>query len=166
MSVDFMRASLASDRREMEGILRATVPPEWPDIPEAVELRLSQVEAEPALESWLLRAMVRRSARVMVGHIGFHGAPAADDAIPRAPCTAEFGYEVFQPFRRQGYAREASVAMMDWARERGDLERFVLSISPDNVASQALAAHLGFVRIGSQIDEVDGLEDVLERWVG
>jgi RimJ/RimL family protein N-acetyltransferase len=37
----------------------------------------------------------------------------------------------------------------------------VLSIRPDNTASQALAAGLGFVRIGSHIDDVDGLEDIL-----
>jgi RimJ/RimL family protein N-acetyltransferase len=40
--------------------------------------------------------------------------------------------------------------------------KFVLSIRPDNAASQALAAELGFVRVGSHPDEVDGLEDVLE----
>ena len=35
---------------------------------------------------------------------------------------------------------------------------FLLSISPDNAASLAIAAKLGFTRIGEQMDEVDGLE--------
>jgi RimJ/RimL family protein N-acetyltransferase len=52
--------------------------------------------------------------------------------------------------------------MMRWARQTHGVIRFILSIRPDNTASQALAAQLGFVRIGSHIDEVDGLEDVLE----
>jgi hypothetical protein len=40
---------------------------------------------------------------------------------------------------------------------------FVMTIRPDNVASQSLARGLGFVRRGFHIDEVDGVEDVLER---
>ena len=51
---------------------------------------------------------------------------------------------------------------MGWARECHGVLRFVMTIRPDNVASQSLAASLGFVRIGSHIDEVDGLEDILE----
>ena len=52
---------------------------------------------------------------------------------------------------------------MRWAHQVHGVTRFVLSIRPDNTASQALAAGLGFVRIGSHIDEVDGLEDILEH---
>jgi hypothetical protein len=37
-----------------------------------------------------------------------------------------------------------------------------MSIRPDNVPSQAVAAQLGFVRGGSHVDEVDGLEQVHE----
>lgn len=37
-----------------------------------------------------------------------------------------------------------------------------MTIRPDNRPSQALTAQLGFVRIGSHIDDVDGLEDILE----
>ena len=52
---------------------------------------------------------------------------------------------------------------MHWAHLAHGVARFVMTIRPDNVPSQALAAGLGFVRIGSHIDEVDGLEDILER---
>ena len=55
------------------------------------------------------------------------------------------------------------MALMRWAHEDHGVTRFVLSIRPDNTASQNLAASLGFARIGSQRDEVDGLEDILER---
>ena len=55
------------------------------------------------------------------------------------------------------------MALMRWAHEDHGVTRFVLSIRPDNTASQNLAASLGFARIGSHLDEVDGLEDILER---
>ena len=110
--------------------------------------------------------MVLRERGVMVGHIGFHTAPGAEYLRPYAPGGVEFGFTVFPAFRRQGYAREASRALMSWANQDYGVTRFVLTVGPDNVASQALAAQLGFVRIGSHIDEVDGLEDILEHRVG
>jgi RimJ/RimL family protein N-acetyltransferase len=39
------------------------------------------------------------------------------------------------------------------------------SIRPDNVASLGTIAPFGFVRVGEQWDEVDGLEIVYERAV-
>jgi ribosomal-protein-alanine N-acetyltransferase len=106
--------------------------------------------------------MILPETRVMVGHIGFHTAPGPDYLEPYSPGAVEFGFTVYRPFRRQGYAREASVAMMDWAHRLHGVNRFVLCISPDNIPSQSLAAQLGFVQIGSHLDEMDGPEDVLE----
>ena len=51
---------------------------------------------------------------------------------------------------------------MRWALLAHGVTRFAMTIRPDNHPSQALASQLGFVRIGSHIDEVDGLEDILE----
>ena len=54
---------------------------------------------------------------------------------------------------------------MRWAAEQPDVTCFVLSISPENAASLALAQKLGFVRIGEQMDEVDGLEWIFQQVV-
>jgi RimJ/RimL family protein N-acetyltransferase len=124
--------------------------------------RLGQLQDDPTLQPWLVRAMVPRDSRVMVGYIGFHAAPGAQYLQPYSPEAVEFGYTVFPPYRRQGYAREASFALMRWATGHHGVTRFVLSIRPDNIASQSLAASLGFVRIGYHIDVVDGLEDILQ----
>ena len=110
-----------------------------------------------------MRALVLRERRVMVGCIGFRTAPGAEYLQPYSPGGVEFGFTVYPPFLRQGYAREASKALMHWAHQVHGVTRFVMIIRPDNTASQALAAGLGFVRIGSHIDEVDGLEDILEH---
>ena len=101
-------------------------------------------------------------ARVMVGHIGFHTAPDPDYLRSLSPGGVELGLSVFPPFRRQGYAREAAIAMVHWAHQTHGVIGFVMSIRPDNTPSQGLAAELGFVRIGSHIDEVDGIEEILE----
>lgn len=163
MTPAFLRASLESRFREAEHAMELALPRDWPgDAGDVLALRLKQLEADPGLHPWLLRAIALRDTRVMIGHIGFHTRPGADYLRPFSPGAVEFGFTVFPTFRRQGYAREASLALMRWARETHQVTKFVLSIRPDNTASQALAAQLGFVRIGSHFDEVDGREDVLE----
>jgi RimJ/RimL family protein N-acetyltransferase len=167
MTPAFLRASLEGKIRQAEALIGLSVPEGWPgEAAGVLSLRLKQLEADPALQPWLLRAMGDCMAGVMVGHIGFHTAPGAEYLQGFSPAAVEFGFEVFPPFRRQGYAREASLALMRWARETHAVKNFVLSIRPDNTPSQLLAAQLGFVRIGSHLDEVDGIEDVLELRMG
>jgi RimJ/RimL family protein N-acetyltransferase len=52
--------------------------------------------------------------------------------------------------------------MMHWAHTERSVETFVLSISPENRPSLAMAAKLGFERVGSRMDEIDGEEWVFE----
>jgi L-amino acid N-acyltransferase YncA len=47
--------------------------------------------------------------------------------------------------------------MLGWARAQG-VVACLASVSPDNVASLATVRRLGFVKVGEQIDEEDGLE--------
>lgn len=163
MTPAFMRASLKHSVLEASRHMQLTLPEGWPgEYTNVLSLRLKQLEDDPAYQPWSLRAMALRGAGIMVGHIGFHTAPGADYLLPYSPGAVEFGFCVYPSFRRQGYAREASVALMGWARQAHKVRSFVMTIRPDNLASQALAAQLGFVRIGSHIDEVDGLEDILE----
>jgi RimJ/RimL family protein N-acetyltransferase len=163
LTPEFLRAMLRHDLAEAERILGFPLPDGLLDSTDVMALRLEQLESNPSLQPWLLRALVLRERRVMVGHIGFHTAPGADYLQPYAPNGVEFGFTVYAPFLRQGYAREASKALMQWAHQVHGVTRFVVTIRPDNAPSQALAAGLGFVRIGSHIDEVDGLEDILEH---
>lgn len=162
LTPEFLRAFLDHDLAEAARILGAPLPEGLLDSTDVMALRQQQLEADPSLQPWLLRAIVLRDRREMIGHIGFHTAPGAEYLEPYSPGAVEFGFTVYPPFCRQGYAREASLAMMRWAHQVHGITNFVLTISPDNTASQTLAAGLGFVRIGSHIDEIDGLEDILE----
>ena len=159
----FLRAMLEGDLAKAERVLGMPLPDGLGDSNDAFALRLEQLEVEPAFQSWSIRAISLQEPRRMIGHIGFHTGPDPEYLRQIAPGGVEFGFTVYPPFQRQGYAREASLALMDWAHQVHGVTRFVLSIRPDNTASQALAAKLGFVRIGSHMDEADGLEDILEH---
>lgn len=158
ISPSFLEALLAGRPFIAEGIGRLSLPRGWPDEHDErlLQVRLQDMRDDPDTQLWLLRAMVIRRDRLrpMVGHIGFHGSPK-DGSL-------ELGYTVMPQYRRQGYAREAALGMMDWAAREHAVNRFLVSISPDNEPSLALADKMGFKRIGEQIDPEDGLEYVCE----
>jgi [ribosomal protein S5]-alanine N-acetyltransferase len=160
MTLDFMRASLRGDLAGAERHIGLRLPITWPDMGSVLALRLGQLESDPALEPWLLRAVGLRSNREMVGHIGFHSSPGAAYLEQWSPGGIEVGFAINPAHRRKGYAREAAVALMQWARDVHGVTSFVVTISPLNDASQALAKDLGFVRVGAHVDEIDGPEDV------
>jgi RimJ/RimL family protein N-acetyltransferase len=113
---------------------------------------------EPEAQRWLVRALVRRRDTVMIGHAGFHGPPGSHGL---ATGQAEFGYTVFPEYRGRGYATEAAVALMEWAKGEG-VQGFVASVAPSNEPSLAIVCKLGFVQTGEQWDEEDGFELVFE----
>ena len=173
MSRAFLEATVAGDLVTAGAVLGAEVPDVWLAATDLAALRLGQM-TDADLEPWLLRAIVARATGSMVGHIGFHGPPGMAHLDAWLPGAAEFGFTVFEDHRRLGYAREASVALMDWATDVHGVTDFVLTIAPGNTASQTLAAGLGFRRLGSWDDPDDGPEDILgltrrvlqdERWL-
>jgi len=158
LSPEFLRASLREEVARVETLLGLSVPADWFAEQWLIKLRLAQLEADPGLQPWLLRAIGLRETGQMVGHIGFHTAPGPAYLREIAPEGIEYGYTVYSSFRRQGYAREASETLMSWAHTRHAVNDFVVTIAPDNQASRRLSESLGFVRVGDHIDAVDGLE--------
>lgn len=74
----------------------------------------------------------------------------------------EVGYAVDPAFRRQGYARAALVALLERAKTQGSVRLVRATITPENVASRALVSQYGFVEVGEQWDDEDGVELVYE----
>jgi RimJ/RimL family protein N-acetyltransferase len=101
-----------------------------------------------------------RDQRKVVGYINCHTKPGDPYMQTFSPHGVELGFEIFPLFRRQGYAREACIALMEWANQAHRISEFVVSIAPDNRPSQGLAKSLGFIKVGSRMDELDGLEEV------
>jgi RimJ/RimL family protein N-acetyltransferase len=118
-------------------------------------LRLGQLVGEPACAPWLIRAVVPRADGIAVGHAGFHGPPDERGMV-------EVGYRIVPAHRRRGFARAALTELLIYAAGHGATVARA-SIAPDNEASLGLARSFGFVHVGEQIDEIDGLELVFER---
>lgn len=82
--------------------------------------------------------LIRRSDQNLVGAITL-------DNIRRGPAQAgTIGYWTGRPFARQGYMREAAIAVVHHAFTRLDLSRIEAACLPDNTASRALLESAGF----------------------
>jgi RimJ/RimL family protein N-acetyltransferase len=132
-------------------------PDDWPNDRDRrfLAFRLRQMRDEPARAPWLVRAVVLRETRELIGHVGFHGPPGVNAL--RADDAVEVGYTIFPAHRRRGYATEAVAALLDWARTQG-IHRFVASVGPQNDPSLRIVRGLGFVEVGRHWDDEDGEE--------
>jgi RimJ/RimL family protein N-acetyltransferase len=161
MSLELMEALARGDLESAQRMVGYRIRADWPHVMESVlrfrgPLARSHPEAQPLL---LLAMVLRADPEIVVGRLGFHG-PVDDDG------RLEIGYEVFPAYRRQGYAREAVIAIFRWAQGDPAVLRFRASVSPENVPSLNLVKGLGFVEVGSQWDDEDGEETLFERPVG
>jgi RimJ/RimL family protein N-acetyltransferase len=158
LSPEALEATAAGRIDDAARLLDLELRADWFDVASLADLRLRQLPKCPDYLAWSIRAITLRGTHEAVGYVNFHNLPQWHEMAQRDAC-AEFGYTIFTPHRRQGYAEETVRALMHWGRERG-ARHFIFSVSPDNAASQGLAAKLGARKIGMQIDEEDGPEDV------
>ncbi len=158
MSLAFMQALLDGDLSTAEAEIGASVSPDLPrQLDGFLQFRIADMTTDPTAQPWLGRAIVlsdERGRRV-IGSIGFHSPPEVDGRV-------EVGYRVDPEHRRQGVASEVVRALFEWANREHGVTRFRASTGPNNVASQAILARLGFRHVGRQMDDIDGEELVFE----
>ncbi|GGQ72633.1 N-acetyltransferase [Couchioplanes caeruleus subsp. azureus] len=97
-----------------------------------------------------LLAVERKAARDVVGYCGLI------DGGRGSPGEPELAFELLRRVWRQGYATEASSAVLDWARSSG-YARLWATVWDWNTASRRVLAKLGFTETGRQeVDPVHG----------
>ena len=99
----------------------------------------------------------------MIGVTGFHGRPGGAWLRDHAPDGVEFGFTIFEAYRRRGFAAEASEALIRWARKEHGVRSYVLSVGPTNDASAGVARKLGFQQAGEWVHPQRGREIVYLR---
>lgn len=117
--------------------------------------RVPQVKSDPTTNKWFVRFIVENSSRIIVGSTSFHGKPDNDGII-------EIGLGIEEPYRNQGYAKEALLGMWKWVCRYPEVKTLRYTVSPDNLASVAVINHFGFTYQGQQLDEIDGPENIYE----
>jgi RimJ/RimL family protein N-acetyltransferase len=110
------------------------------------------------LEDWIrsnqpsslgLLAIERKSDRDVIGYCGLIDSRRELDGEP------ELAFELLRRFWRQGYATEASLAVLEWARSSG-YERLWATVREWNIASRRVLAKIGFTEERKELDSVYG----------
>jgi RimJ/RimL family protein N-acetyltransferase len=120
-------------------------------------IRHDQMSRDPSTTGWLVHAVVDDQRRV-VGHAGFHGPP--DEArhgggrLHRRPRAT-----------RSRSCAAALRALLERATEDERVRTVRATVSPDNAPSLQIVRTAGFLQVGEQWDDEDGLELVFERSV-
>jgi RimJ/RimL family protein N-acetyltransferase len=159
LPLEALHATIAGDRDAVTQHIKLNVPDDWLAESWIAQMRFEQWQDNPAYGPWSVRAIALRDTAEMIGYINCHAAPVPDLLEGRAPNGVEIGYMLFEPWRGQGFAYEAIRGFNRWAKRHG-VDSVVLSISPRNRASLALAKKLAARKVGSHIDEKDGPEDI------
>lgn len=154
-----LAATVAQDHARLEALLGLAVPDIWFEDAWVAQLRLDQLRADSAFGPWSMRAIALKETGEILGSINCHHQPMPFAAQGQTRMAVEIGYTIFVPWRQRGFGQEAVRGFAAWANGKG-VEGLVLSIAPENHASLALAQKLGAIKIGSQIDETDGPEDI------
>ena len=118
-------------------------------------IRVDQIRQDPRTADWFARAVVDETSGLVIGHAGYHGPPDAAGMV-------EVGYSVDPRYRRRGHAREMLAELLRRAQAEPKVRTVRASISPDNAGSLATVAGFGFIQVGEQWDEEDGLELIFE----
>ena len=120
--------------------------------------RVPQVKQDQSLNKWFVRWIVLKSTQEIIGSTSFHGAPDESGMI-------EVGLGIDDRFHNKGFGYEAIKGMWNWASQDSQVKILRYTVSPTNLASIALINKFGLPKVGQQIDEEDGPEDIYEMSV-
>jgi RimJ/RimL family protein N-acetyltransferase len=74
----------------------------------------------------------------------------------------EIGLGIEPECQNQGFATEALAGMWTWGCTEPADQTLRYTVSPTNLASQRIIAKFSFPKVGQQIDDEDGPEDIYE----
>ncbi len=96
-----------------------------------------------------LLAVERKAVGDVIGYCGLIESGPGSDEEP------ELAYELLRRVWGQGFATEASWAVLNWARSSG-FERLSATVWEWNTASRRVLAKLGFTEADRTVDEIHG----------
>ncbi len=156
LAASVMLALLDDDLPEARRISQRPLPAFFLEEKWLWQIRVDQIGRSPQDAPWLVRVVALEPLGVVIGHAGFHGPPDADGAV-------EIAYTVAPEHRGNGYAHAVLAALVEEAWTHPGVRLVRATISPDNLPSLSVIRRGGFIHVGEQWDDVDGLELVFEK---
>ena len=127
------KLALKSGKSQLEELLGVKVPDDWPQFPEAFEVREENTETS---ELWPSYFFVCPSEGALVGNGGFA-------APPNDAGEVEIGYEIAPAYQNKGYATAAANALSELALSRREVRAVVAHTLAHENASTAVLRKAG-----------------------
>ena len=121
----------------------------WPDLETLDTLprilnNLNKVKSPSEFESWMV---INKSTNTLVGGVGFKGLPNEQGDI-------DIGYGIIESETQKGYAKEATLGLIEWAFRQTGVKAITASCSKKNLASQQILTFLKFDKVGEDQEMV------------
>ena len=166
--LDLVAASMQHADATIEGstaiasLMQVIVPPSWP--PElldadALQYFRDKLAADASQSAWWFYFVLRRSAkgtRTLIGSAGFKGPPDADGLV-------EIGYGMLPEFHLQGYASEASNALVTFAFADARVQRVIAETLPELIGSMGVMRRCGMRQLDDTPNEPGGVRFGITR---
>jgi RimJ/RimL family protein N-acetyltransferase len=130
------KIALMRGRSHLQEMLGTTIPEDWPQFPEAFEVRDEDSER---FGLWPMYFFVCPNSNALVGNGGFA-------APPNGAGEVEIGYEIAPIYRNRGYATAAVGALVDIAFSRVEVDALVA-----HTLAQVNASNTVLKKIGMQL---------------
>lgn len=153
LKVELLKAAIIG-LDELATTLGVKVAPDWADqafiegFPDIADILLQF----PLQNEWGWGSLIiHQTENALIGHVMIKIIP---DATGFPTDAVEIGYQVASLYRRQGYASEATKAMMDWTLSQPGMQTVTAGCDPDNIASKRVLEKIG-------MDLIEAREKVL-----
>ncbi len=134
-----------ANRQDFAAATGLSIPECWP--PEhwdasALDWLLNTMSEHPDAPGWARYIALRTAGTAMlIGSCGCVGPPEATDDV-------EIGYSVLPPFQRQGYATEATTALIEWIFRFAHVRSVNAQTFPHLAGSLGVLRRCGFTAAG------------------
>lgn len=126
---------------KLADILGVKIAPDWPD----EQLRENLPGIADILRNYPLQnewgwgfLVIHKAENILIGHIMLK--------IP-FDMSSEIGYQIVPSYQRQGYASEATTAVIDWAFCQPNVQTITAGCDADNIASRRVLEKIGMQHI-------------------
>lgn len=133
------------DAQDFASATGLEIPAEWPPEhwdPDALNWLLNRMAEHPEAAGWARYIALPSEARLkLIGTCGCVGPPEATDDV-------EIGYSILPAYQRQGFASEATEALVQWIFRFGHVHSVNAQTFPDLLGSLGVLRRCGFAFAG------------------
>ena len=158
ITLEAIEAVLDHDKPRAETLVGATFPRAWPNdalVAQGFPFSREALRAAPHVRLWGDSLIILKDAPMVVGSVVFHGHPG--DGV------AEVAYGIAEPWRRKGFAIEATLAAIEWALGEDGITAVQATTFPWHAASLGVIKRLGMEPVGTREHDTLGELLVFER---